>query len=162
MVKYVPVLRLTGDRPHGENMCRPVHHEVEFAAPPKEVYDAYLDSARHARITGQSARMSRAVGGKFTAGDGYITGYNLDLEAPQRIVQAWRASEWPEGAFSVLSLELRAKGKGTRLVVDHVGIPEKFRDGVDKGWYEFYWEPMRKYFAENGAAGSGTKARRRA
>jgi activator of HSP90 ATPase len=161
MVKYVPGLRHAGTDPRGENMCRPVHHEVEFTATPNEVYDAYLDSARHARITGQSAHMSRAVGGRFTAGDEYITGYNLDLESPRRIVQAWRASEWPEGAYSVLSLELQAKGKGTRLIVDHVGIPEKFRDGVDKGWYEFYWEPMRKYFAENGAAAGPAKARRR-
>jgi activator of HSP90 ATPase len=129
-------------------MCRPVHHEVEFDAPPAEVYDAYLDSRRHARFTGQSAKMSRKVGGYFEAGDQYITGYNLDLVPGRRIVQAWRASEWPGGAFSVLTLELRPKGKRTRLVVDHVGIPAKFRDGVDSGWHEFYWEPMQRYFGE--------------
>ena len=128
-------------------MCRPVHHEVEFDAKPRAVYDAYLDSRRHARITGQSARMSRKVGGRFAAGDTYISGYNLDLLPARRIVQAWRASEWPEGAYSVLSLELRPEGAGTRMIVDHVGIPEEFRDGVDKGWYEFYWEPMKKYFS---------------
>jgi len=121
-------------------VCRPVHHEVEFKAKPKEVYDAYLDSRRLARITGQSARMSRKIGGRFTAGDSYLSGYNLDLKPSRRIVQAWRATEWPEGAYSVLSIVLRPKGGGTRLVLDHVGIPDKFRDGVDHGWYEFYWE----------------------
>jgi activator of HSP90 ATPase len=140
-------------------MCRPVHHEVEFDAKPREVYDAYLDSRRHARITGQSAQMSRKVGGRFTAGDTYISGYNLDLVPARRIVQAWRASEWPDGAFSVLSLELRPKGGRTRMIVDHVGIPDDFRDGVDKGWYEFYWEPMKKYFSTSESSGPKKKTR---
>jgi len=142
-------------------MCRPVHHEVEFDAKPRDVYDAYLDSRRHARMTGQSARMTRKVGGRFTAGDTYISGYNLDLLSARRIVQAWRASEWPEGAYSVLSLELRAKGGGTRMIVDHVGIPDEFRDGVDKGWYEFYWEPMKKYFSSQDSTTSRTKKPRK-
>ena len=127
-------------------MCRPVHQEVTLHAAPKEVYDAYLDSARHARITGEGAKMSRKVGGRFTAGGTYISGYNLELVPGKRIVQAWRASEWPDGAYSILRLELRAQGKGTRLTVDHVGIPDRFRDGVDDGWHQFYWEPMKTYF----------------
>jgi len=139
-------------------MCKPVHHEVDFDASPRQVYDAYLDSARHARFTGQKARLSRKEGGYFTAGDGYITGYNLELVGSRRIVQAWRASEWPRGAYSVLRLELKPKGKGTRLVVDHVGIPDAYREGVDQGWYEFYWNPMKAYFGSREAA---TPARRR-
>jgi activator of HSP90 ATPase len=127
-------------------MCRPVHHEVEFSAKPRLVYDAYLDSRRHARITGQSAKMSKKEGGKFSAGDAYISGYNVELVPSRRIVQAWRATEWPEGSYSILRLELKAKGGGTHMTVDHLGIPDDFRDGVDKGWYEFYWEPMKEYF----------------
>jgi len=129
-------------------MCKPVHHEVEFKVSPNEVYDAYLDSRRHARFTGQAAKMSRVEGGRFTAGDTYISGYNLELVPGKRIVQAWRASEWPEGEYSILRLELKKKGKGSVLTVDHVGIPDKFRDGVDKGWYEFYWDPMKEYFRD--------------
>jgi len=129
-------------------MCKPVHHEVEFSVSPNEVYDAYLDSRRHARFTGQAAKMSRKEGGKFTAGDTYISGTNIELIPGKRIVQAWRASEWPEGVYSMLRLELKAKGRGSKMVVDHVGIPDKFRDGVDDGWYEFYWNPMKAYFGE--------------
>jgi activator of HSP90 ATPase len=144
MVKYVARVANSGGTPEDRAMCRPVHHEVEFAAKPKAIYEAYLDSRRHARITGQPARMSKKVGAKFTAGGSYISGYNLDLRPARRIVQAWRASEWPTGAYSILTLELSPKGRGTKLVVDHVGIPESFRDGVDKGWYQYYWEPMQR------------------
>ena len=127
-------------------MCRPVHQEVEFRVKPRVVYDAYLDSRQHARMTGQPARMSKREGGQFVAGGEYITGTNVELIPGKRIVQAWRASEWPEGSYSILQLELRPKGKGCRLIVDHVGIPDKFRDGVDEGWREFYWNPMKAYF----------------
>ena len=95
--------------------------------------------------------MSRKEGGRFDAGDGYISGYNLELVPGKRIVQAWRASEWPAGAYSVLRLELTPRGSGSRLIVDHLGIPGEFRDGVDQGWYEFYWEPMKRYFGEKPA-----------
>jgi activator of HSP90 ATPase len=121
---------------------------VEFSVRPKEVYDAYLDSRRHARFTGQSAKMSRKEGGKFTAGDSYISGRNVELIPGKRIVQAWRASEWPDGIYSILRFEFKPKGKGTRMIVDHLGVPDKFRDGVDEGWYEFYWNPMKAYFGE--------------
>jgi len=129
-------------------MCKPVHHEVEFSAKPKDVYDAYLDSRRHARMTGQPAKMSKKEGGRFTAGGSYISGTNVELIPGKRIVQAWRASEWPKGTYSILRLELKPKGKGSRLTVDHVGVPDEFRDGVDSGWHEFYWEPMRAYFGD--------------
>ena len=127
-------------------MCRPVHHEVDFKAKPRDVYDAYLDSRRHARMTGLPARMSRKVGGQFVAGGDYISGTNVDLVPGKRIVQAWRGSDWPEGAYSILRLELRSRGGGSRLIVDQVGVPDKLRDEVDRGWYEFYWDPMKVYF----------------
>ncbi len=128
-------------------MCRPVHHEVDLPATPRDVFDAYLDSRRHARITGGPAKMGRREGERFSAGD-YISGFNLEIVPARRIVQAWRGSDWPEGEYSILRLELRPRGKGCRLVVDHIGIPEAFREGVDEGWYQFYWEPMQRYFGE--------------
>ena len=127
-------------------MCKPVHHEVEFNATPREVYDAYLDSRRHARITGMPARMSKREGGWFSAGGDYITGYNVELVPGKRIVQAWRGSDWKKGEYSILRLEIKAKGKGSKLIVDHLAIPDDQREGVDHGWYEFYWDPMKEYF----------------
>jgi len=131
-------------------MCKPVHQEIDLSASPRAIYEAYLDSASHARFTGQRARLSRKEGGRFTAGDTYISGFNLELRRDRRIVQAWRASEWPEGTYSVLRLELLPRGKATRLIVDHVGVPDDFRDGVDSGWHEFYWEPLKEYLSAAG------------
>jgi len=137
-------------------MCRSVHDEVEINARPNEVYDAYLTSRTHAKITGMPARIRRTVGAAFTAGGDYISGFNLDLVPGRRIVQAWRGSDWPSGAFSLVSLELRSRGKKTRLVFDQRGIPEGVESGVTKeDWAKYYWEPFREYFAPVAAPAHG-------
>jgi hypothetical protein len=58
---------------------------------------------------------------------------------------ARRASEWPDGAYSIPRLPLRSKGEGTRPIVDYVGIPDPFRDGVADGWKQFDWKPMKAF-----------------
>jgi activator of HSP90 ATPase len=129
-------------------MCKTVHDEVDIAANPKQVYDAYLDSRTHAKFTGAPARMNRKVGAKFTAGGSYISGFNLDLASPKRIVQAWRGSEWPKGVYSIITLQMKSKGKRTRLIFDQRGIPEDIGSASSKGeWRQFYWEPLVRYFA---------------
>jgi activator of HSP90 ATPase len=129
-------------------MCRSIRDEVDLNASPKEVYRAYLDSKTHAAFTGASARMSRVIGGRFTAGDGYISGFNLHLEPGKQIVQAWRGSDWPEGVYSFVSLELRSRGKGTHLTFEQRGIPDAAPSGVSKAeWRTYYWDPWKEYYA---------------
>lgn len=127
-------------------MCRSIHDEIDVKATPRAVYDAYLDSRTHAKFTGMPARISRKVGEKFTAGGDYISGYNLHLAPAKRIVQAWRGSDWPAGEYSIVSLELRPRGKGTRLIFDQRGIPEKAPSGASKEeWSQYYWAPLKTY-----------------
>jgi uncharacterized protein YndB with AHSA1/START domain len=128
-------------------MCRSVHDEIEVKASPQSVYDAYMDSRQHAKFTGAPVKMSRALGGRFTAGGDYITGYNLELVPGKRIVQAWRGSDWPEGEYSLISLELRGRGKRTKVIFDQRGIPDGAPGGNSKGaWAKFYWKPLVDYF----------------
>jgi activator of HSP90 ATPase len=84
----------------------------------------------------------------------------LELVPGKRIIQGWRASEWPEGAYPVLPLELSPRWGGSRLIVDRVGISDEFRDGAGADRHEFYWKPMKRYFGERAAAKT-TPARRR-
>ena len=127
-------------------MCGTVRHTVTFVASPARVFDAYLDSRRQSRITGLPARMSRRPGARFESGGGYIHGVNVEILPGRRIVQAWRGDDWPEGAYSILRLEFRKQGTGTRLLVDHRGIPESATRGVARGWHEHFWRPMQRHF----------------
>jgi activator of HSP90 ATPase len=126
-------------------MCEPVHHEVTQPPAPDVIYRAYLSSKEHAAFTGQAARMSTRVGGTFTCGDESISGVNVDLEPGKRIVQAWRLNYWKSGVYSLVSFTLTKKGRGTKLVLDHIGIPPEERGEIDSGWTQYYWDPLREY-----------------
>ena len=59
-------------------------------ASPQAIYNAWLDSEGHTKMTGSPANSSANVGDSFDAWDGYITGKNLEIEPGKRIVQSWR------------------------------------------------------------------------
>jgi len=124
-------------------MVRTIRQSVTFKATPHAVYEALMDSRKHARFTGDAARISRRVGGKIMAYGGYITGTNLELSPDAKIVQAWHASDWPEGHISRVTFRLtRVKG-GTRLTFTHSGVPDEQYEGIKQGWVESYWTPMK-------------------
>jgi uncharacterized protein YndB with AHSA1/START domain len=125
-----------------------IRQRVLIEAKPMEVYEAYVDPKKHAAFTGQGATGAPKVGGKFTAGDGYITGKYLELEKGRRILHEWSTTEWPEGyPPSILELTLKAKGMNTELTMVQSKVPEEQVDYYAEGWKEFYWEPLKKYFA---------------
>jgi len=121
---------------------------VVLSAKPLEVYKAWLSAREHGLFTGAKATITARVGSRFSAGDGYISGKTLEVEPGRRIVQSWRTTEFsetdPDSRLEILVAP--AKG-GTRLTLKHAALPPgtaaKYRDG----WREFYFEPMRAYFA---------------
>jgi len=117
---------------------------VIIKATPREVYEALMDSRKHSKFTGASARMSRKIGGKFTAFGSYIQGINLDLVSNKRIVQAWRGSDWPKGHYSVATFSLNRIKGGTRLVFTQMGVPDREYKGINQGWRDYYWKPMKE------------------
>jgi activator of HSP90 ATPase len=122
---------------------------VMIDASPAEVYEAYVDPKKHGAFTGQSATGSPKVGGTFTAGDGYISGKYLELEKGKKILHEWTTTEWPAGyPPSLLELRLKAKGKKTELTMLHTKVPEEQVEYYAEGWKEFYWTPLKKYFAK--------------
>ena len=70
-------------------MTKTVFERVFLPASPHELYDTYLDSARHAAIIGAPVSISAEVGAAFTAFDGQVRGRNLHLDPGRLIVQAW-------------------------------------------------------------------------
>jgi uncharacterized protein YndB with AHSA1/START domain len=72
-------------------MSKLIQQTVTFKASPHDVYEALMDSKKHAAFSGGKASISRKVGGRISAYDGYITGKNIELIPDQEIVQDWRA-----------------------------------------------------------------------
>lgn len=130
-----------------------LHQEIEYKSSPQRIYEALLSSKDFSAFSGAAAEIDPKVGGAFSMFAGLVVGRNIELLPQQRIVQAWRlAREFPEGTYSLVKIELNAKGTGTRLVLDHTGFPEGHFDHLDAGWYSHYWEPLRKFLASAGSA----------
>ncbi len=127
-------------------MATTIRQTVVFDAPPHAVFEALLDSRKHAAFTGQRARISRKVGGRISAGDGYIEGRNLRIEKDKVIVQSWRTTDFDAGDpdYQVM-FHFSKKGSGTRLMFVHSKVPDRLADEFRQGWIDFYWVPLKAY-----------------
>ena len=120
-----------------------INQVVTFNAAPAEIFEALMDSKKHAGFTGAPAKISREVGGAISCHDGMVTGINVDIVKDARIVQAWRAGNFPEGVFSVATFVLQPEGRKTKLTFTQHGVPESAYEMVSTGWEEHYWTPLR-------------------
>ena len=122
---------------------------VTLPAPPKDIFKAWLSSDGHSQMTGSPAEVKAEGGGAFKAWDGYIWGKTLEMEQYNRIIQAWRTSEFPEDSpDSRVEIQLEEISNGTKLTLTHNDIPNGQGDGYKQGWEDFYFTPMRKYFSK--------------
>ena len=78
---------------------------------------------------------------------GMIVGRNIELVPGQRIVQAWRPADWPAGLYSLVRFQLKPATAGTTVILDHSSFPAGDFDSLTSGWYEHYWEPLKKFLA---------------
>jgi activator of HSP90 ATPase len=118
-----------------------------FPASAKVIYDAWLDSKEHSRLSGGKAVIQPWQGGKFKAWDGYISGKNIKLQPYARIVQSWRTTEFHiDDIDSRIEILLEKTQGGTRFTLIHKDIPEGQGKKYEKGWKDFYLKPMKDYF----------------
>jgi len=123
---------------------RTVRQTAIFKANAHEVYEALMDSRKHSVFTGSKASISRKIGGKFTAYDGYIEGVNLELVPDEKIVQSWRGSDWAEGHYSKATFSLKKIERGTKLTFTQTEVPEEQYEPIIQGWRDYYWKPMKE------------------
>lgn len=124
-----------------------IKQTVKFKASPHKVYEAIMDEKKHEAFTGAPCKMSRDVGGKFSCYGDYIKGKNVELVKDKKIVQRWIGEDFPKGAESIVTFELKDGKKGeTVLKFTHENIPDKLAEHIDKGWKEHYWDKMQEFF----------------
>lgn len=117
-------------------------------AEPKAIYEAWLDSRGHAKMTGdRPASVSADEGRWFAALRGFVVGKNLSLEPGRRIVQSLRTREFlesdPDSRIEVL---LEPVAGGTKVTIHHTNVPDQLGRHRDAGWQDNYFQPMRRYF----------------
>ena len=130
-------------------MTKTIQQSVRFAATPAQLFEMYIDSAKHTAATGGKATLSRKAGGAFTAWNKMLHGRNLMIVPNRMVVQSWRSVNFKPGdPDSVLVLEFKKAPGGAQLDLVHVNVPIQDHVGVKKGWPKYYWQPWKKYLAE--------------
>lgn len=126
-----------------------IQQSVRFRTTPQVLFDLYMDSKKHSSSTGAPARISRKVGGKFTAFGKRLEGKTLHVIPGKQIVQLWRASNWKKEDWSILVLTFGRIAGGAQIDLVHIGVPPYDHKGVRKGWPKYYWRPWKKYLSQN-------------
>jgi len=129
-------------------MTKSIQQSVVFKAAPHTLYEMYIDSAKHSAATGGTARISRKVGGKFTAWNKMLSGRTLLVVPDKMIVQTWRSVMFkPSDPDSILIICLTRVAEGTRVDLVHVNVSVQDHHGVTQGWPKYYWKPWNRYLA---------------
>ena len=126
-------------------MDSPITVSGEISAGPIRVFEAFLDPAGHAAMTGAASTIE--ADGSFTAWNGYIRGRTIEAESGKKIVQSWRTADFPDAApDSVLEIEFVATSNGTRVTFRHSDIPDGQGPNYEQGWVDHYLTPMQAWF----------------
>ena len=120
-----------------------IKQTVSFKASPHDIYEILMDSKKHAKFSGEAAKISRSVGAKFSVYGGYIQGTNLELVQDEKIVQDWHSQGWPKDHHSKVTFQLKKHGKGCRLTFSHADVPEDDYLAKKQGWKEHYWDRIK-------------------
>ncbi len=131
-----PHRKTTEIRPHAPQAAIPtVVVERTIAAPAGELFDAWLDPDSLARwmrpggIPRSSARVDPRVGGAWEVVMHHPdrplrhSGVYRVIERPRRLVFTW-VSDATHFTETLVTVEFRAAGKGTRIVLTHERLPD--------------------------------------
>jgi activator of HSP90 ATPase len=125
-----------------------IQQSVQFSAAPATLYTLFADSMAHSAATGMPAKISRKVGGEWSAFGGMIHGRNLVLIPGRMIVQTWRGLWKKSSPDSILIVTFSKASRGGRVHLTHVKVPSYDQKGVRQGWPKYYWKPWRAYLAK--------------
>jgi activator of HSP90 ATPase len=116
-------------------------------ATPADIYGTLMSGKKHGALSGQPAKVSTRVGGKWNVGHD-LEGKNVKLTKDKRIVQTWRANNWPKGKYSKATFALSKVAGGTKITFTQTGVPSEAYTEISSGWKAYYWQPLQKTFAK--------------
>src|SRR2546428_2678904 len=101
-------------------------------ATPHDIYETIMDAKKHTKLAGSRTTVSRRVGGAFKVGHD-LEGKNLKLTKDRRIVQSWRANDWPKGHYSRATVALARANGGARITFVQSSVPDNPYRSISSG-----------------------------
>lgn len=107
----------------------------------ERVWDALTNPYTIEKWGGGPVKMSETENFEFELWGGDIFGTNKRIVKEKVLEQEWFGGKWDKP--SKLRFELSEKDGKTELVLTHEGVPEKELEDIDKGWDDYYLEPIK-------------------
>jgi activator of HSP90 ATPase len=123
-----------------------IHQEIVFSSDAKRLFEVLTEAQHFSQLTDSPATITAEQGGQFSLFGGMISGQTIEIVPHTRLVQAWRAGNWPSGVYSIIKFELTPiADHQTRLTFDQCGYPQEHQDHLATGWQDRYWTPIEQY-----------------
>lgn len=122
---------------------------LHVEAKPSEVFEMLSVAEKHAAFTQKSASIDLVEGGEFAFCNNNHTGYFMRIIKNRRLVLAWTHRKFPRHHFSIVDLQFeKDENGGTRISLNHIGVPESCDGWLTEAWKKTYWEPLTEYISE--------------
>lgn len=122
---------------------------IEVSISPSDVYNIFMNEDSHAAFTGKRAMIEAEPGGSFEFCNGNHTGRFLKIQTNKLIVLAWTHKKFPKNHYSIVHLTFEeTPDGGTRLSMNHMGVPESCDGWLTEAWNKTYWEPLAQYIVD--------------
>ena len=122
---------------------------IDLDAEPIYVYSLWIDPPQQGLITEAFAKINPTRNGSYELWGGVVRGKFIHLDAPRKIIQTWRTSEFtPQQPSTKLTLNFKPHRQGTRLLITHENIPPEFLSQFQFAWKEFYFPRLKKHFQQ--------------
>ena len=123
-----------------------IHQEIIFTSEPKQLFEVLTQAEHFSKMSEAAAEIVAQPGGQFSLFDGMISGQTVEIVPSTRLVQEWRAQNWPAEVYSNIKFELEALDNGhTKLTFEQTGHPAEQEQHLEQGWSMKYWTPIQSY-----------------
>src|SRR5262245_56465877 len=103
-----------------------IRQTYTIKASPERVWDALTKPSLQKKWSGQGAKYTARLGGKYTLFDNYVTGKVIEWDPPKKLVQTWKPVDWTI-TDSTVSFTLTKTKTGTRVKIVHKNVqPEDY------------------------------------
>mmetsp|Transcript_11968 Transcript_11968/g.17792 ORF Transcript_11968/g.17792 Transcript_11968/m.17792 type:complete len:344 (-) Transcript_11968:56-1087(-) len=121
-----------------------------FASPPGMLFDCFVNPGRIQVYTNSAAHVDPTMGGKFDMFNGNITGTFLEIEHNVKLVQSWRAKDWPKDVQSHVTMKFDQQGSQCVLTLTHKNVPAKDVERIRSGWQNNFFSRIKSVFGFGG------------
>jgi activator of HSP90 ATPase len=113
-----------------------------------KVWKGLTDPEEIEQWTDSPAAMDEKEGTEFKLWGEEIFGKNLEMVKNKKIVQEWYSGKWERP--SLLTIEISEDNGHSNIELKQENIPDEELDDIDRGWDDYYFNPLKEYLEKGG------------